>query len=373
MKHSEHPNRRQETEPKTGRKRSTLFNTLLYFAMILLVSGVLASAIIVLSNDLFALTKPDKTIEVTIPENASIGEVSKLLAQEDVIDHKLFFQMFVTMTNRHSKFNAGTYELNSSMDYREILSNIRVSRYTTVSVTIPEGYTVAQIKKTILDAGLSDEKALTKALSKGSFESAYLPENLGTGENRLEGYLFPDTYEFYASDDAETIIQKMLDTFASRVESSTKRKSLVDVAKERGVSMQEVVVVASMLEKEAASNDEMKEIAGVIYNRLNNTAQFPYLNIDATIKYVCGHKGALTAEDLKIDSPYNTYTHRGLPPGPICNPGYAGLYAALHPSDHGNYYYVANAEGTAHIFSSTLEEHNAIVARVNAEKANKTN
>lgn len=369
MNNSENPN--QGNAPKKRRKSGNpIVNTLLYLVMILLISGLLASAVIVLGNDLFALTKPDKEIEVTIPEDASIGEVSKILSKSGVIDHKLFFQLFVTMTNRHSQFYDGTFELNSSMDYREILSNIRMSRYSTVKVTIPEGYTVEQIKQTVLDAGLSSKKEMTAALESGEFDCDYLPDDLGSEENRLEGYLFPDTYEFYLSDSAETIIQKMLDNYTNKVESDAKRKSLVAVAKKRGVSMRDALIVASMIEKEAASDDEMKDIAGVIYNRLNDTTDFPYLNIDATIQYVCGHTGALTEDDLKIDSPYNTYTNKGLPPGPICNPGYSALYAALHPSEHNYYYYVANADGTAHIFSTTLEEHNQAVAEVEQAKGN---
>jgi UPF0755 protein len=363
MNYSEHQLPNQNQPQKKSKKTNTFLNTLLYLVIVLLVSIILASAIIVLSNDLFALTKPDKEVQVTIPENATTGEVAAILKDTGIIDHKYFFQLFVTFSTRQVKYNPGEYELNQSMDYREVLSAIRISPYSVVSLTIPEGYTIEQIKQTILDAGLSNEKELTKALTEGEFDCEYLPDDLGNEENRLEGYLFPDTYEFYMNDSAETIIGKMIDNFEDKVTSNSKRKAIVDVCADNDMSLEEVITIASMIQKEAATNDEMKRISGVIYNRLNNTTEFPYLNIDATIQYVCGHSGALTKEDLQIDSPYNTYTNKGLPPGPICNPGYAAIYAAAHPEDHDYYYYVANSDGTGHIFSETLDEHNSAVAQ----------
>ncbi len=361
-------NNPEPRRPRQKKRRNPVLNTLLYLVIILLISGILASAAIVLGNDLFALTKPDKEIQVTIPEGATAGEVSTILKDSNIIEYKWFFRTFVAVSNRDVKFKAGKYTLNSSMDYRELLRTIRISPYSTVTVTIPEGYTVAQIKEALLKANLSDEKELTKALKKGEFDYDFLPDDLGNDENRLEGYLFPDTYEFYISDSAESILSKMLDNYQKKITDDSKRKSLVSNAKKLNMSMGDVTIIASMIEKEAASDDEMRRISGVIYNRLADTQKFPYLNIDATIKYVCGHSGELTQDDLKINSPYNTYTNRGLPPGPICNPGYAALYAATHPEKHSYYYYVANAKGTAHIFSKTLDEHNAAVAKVVAEK-----
>ena len=370
MNHSEQqmPNPAQPPKKNKKKKNNPVLNSLLYLVIVLLVSVILASAIIVLSNDLFALTKPDQEVHVTIPEQATTGEVATILHDNGIIDHKYFFSMFVTLSTRHVKYNPGEYDLNQSMDYREVLNNIRISPNSTITITIPEGYSIEQIKKTILDAGLSNEKELTEALKEGDFDGGHLPEDLGNEENRLEGYLFPDTYEFYLSDSAETILGKMIDNYETKVTSDSKRKSIVSVCEERGYSLEEVMIIASMIQKEAASNDEMKRISGVIYNRLNNTANFPYLNIDATIQYVCGHTGALTKEDLQIDSPYNTYTNKGLPPGPICNPGYAAIYAASHPENHNYYYYVANSDGTEHIFSETLGEHNSVV-----EKEQKSN
>lgn len=365
MNHSEQqmPNPNQSQKPNKKKKNNPILNSLLYLVIVLLVSVILASAIIVLSNDLFALTKPDQEVHVTIPEQATTGEVAAILHDNGVIDHKYFFSMFVTLSTRHVKYNPGEYDLNQSMDYREVLNTIRISPNSTITVTIPEGYSIEQIKETLLNAGLSSEKELTTALKEGEFDCEYLPEDLGNEENRLEGYLFPDTYEFYLSDSAETILGKMIDNYNTKVTSDSKRKSIVSVCEDRGYSLEEVMIIASMIQKEAATNDEMKRISGVIYNRLNNTADFPYLNIDATIQYVCGHTGALTKEDLQIDSPYNTYTNKGLPPGPICNPGYAAIYAASHPEEHNYYYYVANSDGTEHIFSETLDEHNSVVEK----------
>ena len=132
-----------------------------------------------------------------------------------------------------------------------------------------------------------------------------------------------------------------------------------------GLTIAEVVKVASLVEKEAKLADERTTIAGVIYNRLHSSS-FPYLQIDATIMYATGHKDTLTADDLKIDSPYNTYTHEGLPPTAICNPGVSCLMAAIQPEKTRYYYYVADTDGS-HIFSRTLDEHNRAVAKVAAK------
>ena len=156
----------------------------------------------------------------------------------------------------------------------------------------------------------------------------------------------------------------MLNNFASRYGSE-----ITDGANELGRSMHDIVTVASLVEREAQRDDERARIAGVIYNRLNNSSEFPYLQVDASVLYGLGRtSGKLTDEDLKSDSPYNLYTAEGLPPGPICNPGYASLYAASHPESHDYYYYVAMPDGS-HLFASSYEEHQRNIATSNAAQA----
>lgn len=364
-KPSEPKKRKKKTKKKGGASK-----TVLYLLTVLVISALLATTAILMSNDLLALAKEDKEITVTIPENATIGQVSKLLDKSGVVNYGTEFRLFTTIIYRDIKFRPGIWTLNSSMDYRQIVNEIRETSRSTVTVTIPEGYTVEQIIDTMVEKGLSSEDELKSALQDGEFNYDFLPSDLGNETNRLEGYLFPDTYEFYLSDDAKTIINKMLGNFENKLNDDSNGDSIKEICQKKGISVADAVNIASMIQKEAVNTDDMYQVSGVIHNRLNNKAEYPYLNIDATIQYAVGHLD-LTDEDMKSDSPYNTYTSKGLPPGPICNPGYDALLAAVNPAQHDYYFYVANADNTSHIYAKTQEEQTANIKKVQQEKNNK--
>lgn len=156
----------------------------------------------------------------------------------------------------------------------------------------------------------------------------------------------------------------MLNNFGNKYDADIKSG-----AENLGRSMHDIVTIASLIEREAQRDDERARIAGVIYNRLNNSSEFPYLQVDASVLYGLGRTGGkLSDEDLKSDSEYNLYNHKGLPPGPICNPGYASLYAASHPEDNNYYYYVAMPDGS-HLFASSYEEHERNIEASNQAQA----
>ena len=198
-----------QTKKRTKKKRSTRHNSLLYLIGILLVSAVLVTTGILLGNDLFALAKEDREITVTIPEDATVGQVSKLLDKSGVVNYGSFFRLFTTIIYRDVTFRPGMWTLNSNMDYRHIVNEIRLTNRSTQTVTIPEGYTIEQIIDTLVENGLSSKDELTSVLQDGEFNYDFLPDDLGNETNRLEGYLFPDTYEFYLSDDAATVWKKV--------------------------------------------------------------------------------------------------------------------------------------------------------------------
>lgn len=373
---STQPQKRQRTSKKKKRslrsflfnkKRTTRQNSLLYLLSILVISAILATTGIVLSNDLLALAKEDREITVTIPEDASIGQVSRLLDKSGVVHFGSFFHLFTSIIYHDVDFRPGMWTLNSNMDYRHIVNEIRLTNRSTIKVTIPEGYTINQIIDTLLKEGLSSKEDLRSVLQDGEFHYDFLPEDLGNETNRLEGYLFPDTYEFYVSDDASTIINKMLGNFQIKLNDDSDGDSLAKLCKKKDISVADMVNIASMIEKEAVDAEDMYKVSGVIANRLKHSSEYPYLNIDATIQYAVGHLN-LTDEDMKSDSPYNTYTSKGLPPGPICNPGLNALKAAINPTVHDYYYYVANADGSAHIYAKTQQEQTANIQKVQAEK-----
>ena len=261
---------------------------------------------------------------------------------------------------------AGAYQLNPSMDYGQIVDALANTASTeTVQITIPEGYSISQIRQALLDNHICTEDALDEVLNDYSFKHDFLEDEKPAAEGWLEGYLFPDTYEVYKGNAAVVdTINKMLNNFGNKYDADIKSG-----AENLGRSMHDIVTIASLIEREAQRDDERARIAGVIYNRLNNSSEFPYLQVDASVLYGLGRTGGkLSDEDLKSDSEYNLYNHEGLPPGPICNPGYASLYAASHPEDNNYYYYVAMPDGS-HLFASSYEEHERNIEASNQAQA----
>lgn len=328
-------------------------STLVYLITILLISIVLSLIAIFVANDVFALVKDDKDIILEVPQNTKISKLSGELDKKDVVNYGLIFKIFLLVTDKDGEVLAGSYKLSPSMDYAQIARSLRnTDTQDTVTVTIPEGYTIAQIKQTLIEKGVCSEDALNEALNNYPFKHEFLEDKLPPSQNWLEGYLFPDTYTFYKDGDAvKDVINKMLNNFDNRFD-----ENIINGAEELGISIEEAVIIASLIEREAKVAEEFSMISGVIHNRLNSS-KFPYLEIDASLLYGLGRtSGELTKKDLETDTPYNTYLHKGLPPTPICNPGYNALYAATHPDEHDYYFYVAMPDGS-HLFASTNSKH----------------
>ncbi len=221
-------------------------------------------------------------------------------------------------------------------------------------MTIPEGYTLKQIFELLEEKGVSSYKKLEEMAATYDYNFSFL-QDIPLGEaTRLEGYLFPDTYDFYLGEDSKTVLNKMLVNFDSKITDEMREQ-----ATKRGYSVHEIIVIASMIEKETTGSDQ-KNIASVIYNRLNSN-NFQYLQVDATVQYALKErKEKLSLEDLEVDSPYNTYKYEGLPAGPIANPGLVSINAALNPAKT-NYYYYALGEDNMHHFFRTFREHQTFV------------
>ena len=347
-------------QTKKGGALAGFLNTVSYILLILGVSLILSTFAILVSNDVLALVKEDNPVILTLTEDTASGQVASRLKQEGVIQYPWVFRL-LTSLKKVDSFDAGTYELNSDMDYGQLISALRGSgeQRTVVRVTIPEGYTLQDICDLLVEKKVLTAEKFWETANTYPFSHSMLAD-VPMVDNRLEGYLFPDTYDFYVGDNAVNVINKMLNNFVKKY-----TKAMRNLTEANGLTIAEVVKVASLVEMEAKLADERTTIAGVIYNRLHSSS-FPYLQIDATIMYATGHKDALTADDLKIDSPYNTYTHEGLPPTAICNPGVSCLMAAIQPEKTRYYYYVADTDGS-HLFSRTLDEHNRAVAKVAAK------
>ena len=344
------------------RKRRRHMNPLLYILLVLLTSALLAGVGWMLACDLCAFNRgtiEEVTVEVTADD--TLSDVADKLQDAGLIKYKWFFRLFAAFSHAEEEIGIGTYTLNTDMDYRALIVGMHSSsgnlNADTVTVTIPEGYTVRQTIALLAEKGVNTEEALTEAAQTATFDYDFI-DNDSEDISRLEGYLFPDTYEFYVGHNARDALKKLIDNFVSRL--GDDGMAQVEAS---GYSLEEIITIASLIEEETDGSDQAN-IASVIYNRLNNPSYETagLLQIDASLLYALpDHEGAITNEDKAVDSPYNLYKYKGLPPTPISNPGLTAIEAALEPAQTNYYYYALGTDGKHH-FSTTLAEHNAFLA-----------
>lgn len=309
---------------------------------------LLLSVLIILSLlFLLHILKP-KEIQafVEIPQNTSTKDVAMILSKKKIIKNPYLFMLYVKINGY--KLAAGKYRLSSKMSYKEICDTLEkgVVFKTTIRFTIPEGYTVEQIAERLSKMGIVNEKRFLSEINNMDFNFKYKYISK-YAKYKLEGFLFPDTYEVYPNTSEKEIIQMMLSRFLQVYESLriTKTTQLDDI---------QTVILASIVEKEAKKDEERPLIAGVFLNRLGKNMK---LESCATVEYVLpAHKEVLSYADLKTNSYYNTYLFKGLPPSAICNPGEKSLKAALNPQKTDFLFFVAKNDGS-HVFSKTFEEH----------------
>lgn len=361
---SRQPRRREETQRSSNtrrrKKRSGLSGAAIYAIFVIGVSALLACIGWVAANDVLALNKPEKTATITITNDDSFGDVAEKLKDEGLIEYKFLFNLFATFTRSKDDVVAGTFTLNTDMDYRALLSGMSANSATraTVTVTIPEGYTVDQIFTLLEEKGVASVEDLQDMAANHDYAFSFL-QDLELGDyHRLEGYLYPDTYEFTTPQNPLYVINKMLVHFDEQF-TDAMRQEVAD----SGRTIHEIITIASMIEKETDGNDRA-DIASVIYNRLNNPSGGTqgYLQIDATLAYINGGK-VPTEADKSIDSPYNTYLYKGLPAGPISNPGLESIKAAMNPNSTSYYYYALGDDGVHHFFKTLREQQNFIATQ----------
>jgi UPF0755 protein len=280
-----------------------------------------------------------------VPYGSSLREIGRLLSKEHLIRNKLVFEIYVRLNPRQRMVKAGYYQVSSGMSIPAIVSELRRGIAPSIRITIPEGLSNREIAELLEKKGLVNQESFINMTKDRDLADKILnshPTNSG-----MEGYLFPDTYNFELNAKVEKeIIQKMLLRFKNVFEQNFAQIPLN--------KRKEIVIMASLVEKEAKKPEERAIIAGIFYNRLR--LGYP-LQSCATVQYSLGKwKERLYYKDLQVNSPYNTYLHQGLPPGPIANPGLASLKAAVFPSKVNYLYFVAKPDGT-HIFSTTYEQH----------------
>ena len=290
----------------------------------------------------------DKKVGITVPEGASVTETAKILKENGVIKYETVFRIYEKLNGKGGTIQSGKHYLNVSDSYEEILKTLCSKSEEYKMITIPEGYELRQIAALLEENKITSAAEFLAEAQNGNFEEFEYIKTLKNRENRLEGYLFPDTYEFKTGTAAHSVILTMLKNFDNKVYSYYKESGTTK-------SLDELVKMASIVEREAAGESERGKVASVFYNRLKIGKK---LESCATVQYILGErKTILSVSDISIDSPYNTYKYNGLPIGPISSFGISSFKAAVNPEKTDYYYFAATKDGSKNVFSKTGEEH----------------
>lgn len=345
------------------------------FGCCLLVSFVLAGIVISCINDVLAINRDgDETIEVVLPDNADTAEAIRVLDKAGLIKNSIFCNAFAKLMGfSDDNYLSGIYYFTDDMGVEKMLTRFKTSstRGNVVSITIPEGYTVDQIFQRLEKNNICTADSLYKVLNTVDFGNEYdfIAKLKDTDERYcvLEGYLFPATYELEQGSEPATVIRKFLDAFQKRWTEEYAAK-----ATELGMSVDEIITLASIIEKEGNDKDQFVNISSVLHNRLNRSGIFATLECNSTNDYVENtvSKRATPNNLKKFVVSYNSYQSAGLPPSAICNPGIEAIDAALFPKNTKYYFFRHDKNGKLYL-AETLEEHSAngrVVNKVNAEK-----
>ena len=380
------PQRRAPAKRRPKRKKDYNFfglpqilSTGVWLAMIVFIGVTMGRFLWVCAADVLAFGRDDKQVVVEITEEDDMDSIIAQLQEKGLIRYPWLFQVYADLTDAQEDIELGSFTLNTNYDYHALVNEMSSSgSRVEVTVQIPDGYNCRQIFKLLEEKGVATAESLEEFAANGELSNYWFLEDVKRGDKYcLEGFLYPDTYNFYQGGGAEHAISKLLGGFNNKFNEDLQaaldslNKDLASTMRANGKSddyvvenmltVQELITVASLIEKEAANAKESPNIASVIYNRLYDWGSNPrYLNIDAAIVYVTGNNKKI---DTTIDSPYNTYLNTGLTPTPIANPGMSSIEAALKPNDTNYYYYVLNPETGSHVFASSYDEHAANVAK----------
>ncbi len=370
-------NREQKKALRARNKRNRRIFRIMWLVSVLLIGTMLATYIVTGMNDLLAINRPDDSVvAVTIPENPTLDIVADELVRTGVIKEAGYFKTFAKITRSDSDFAQGTFELRKNMDYQAIITNLEgnASRTDTVEVTIIEGMSVVEIAdKLVEEKALADKDRFLELCASDNFDNDFdflkNIKNAGERYYKLEGYLYPDKYEFYQNDDPISIIYKFLNNFESKL--YTKQAfdgydKLYSVHKmiektDSSYDLDQIMTIASIVQAEAANKEDMYYVSSIIHNRLtaDDYMGVSSLSLDSTKYYPYRSEDKLPATAGKnYKSRYDTYTLKGLPPGPICNPGNEAIKAALLPYSTSYYYFCHDKDGNPY-YASTIYEHEA--------------
>lgn len=355
----------KKRKKRAMRRRSTIQSILLVALVLVFVfvaSMLLKIPIMGCVNDLLAIDRDQTEIRVVVEDGMNVDDVIDLLASKDLLYSAPFCKLAAQVLDysKDDVFPGGTYNLRSDMGLEGMLKEIISAgiKQSTITLTFPEGYTVDQIVKKLSENNVASEEALYEALNGTAlieeFDFLTAIEDRAERYSVFEGYLYPDTYEFYIGEDPVSVFEKFLKNFSKRWTSEYD-----DNAMKLGMTMDEIITLASILEKEAYDAQQMPLISSILYNRIRSTS-FTFLNCDSTGTYLESIRPRVTSDQqfMQLTNAYDTYIRTGLPVGAICNPGADAINAAMHPESSDYYYFLHDADGKIYV-ARTGAEHEA--------------
>lgn len=369
-----------ETHKKIVKNRKNkYFFRAIWIVLLTFISVLIASYAIVGMNDMLGIMEGNDPVSVEIPKGANLETVAKILKDRGIIRQKGFFKLYSIVTKNSKGILSGSYELRPNMDYQAILNNLRNndSNREVIEIAFIEGMNIQECASILEEKGVCEKDKFLEKCNSNDFDEKYdFLKNVSNNNARyykLEGYLFPDTYEFYLGEDPSNVIRRFLSNFQKKtikmnsLKGYDKKTSVKQLSEEAGKTLDTIIIISSLIQAEAANKDDMYKVSSVIYNRLGITPPdgktkfgefgLTRLGIDSTVWYPYKTREAVPSNIVEnFKSSYNTYDIIGLPPGAICNPGMDAIYAALKPEKTDYFYFCHSALGDAY-YAKTNDAH----------------
>lgn len=354
------PVRKKKKKKKKKRKRSRLPGVLILVTLIFGVSVISSLVIIGYGKDMLGIGKSEQTHVIVVPEDATTEQIALMLKNDGIIKSSEAFTMFANLRSKELGYISGEHFIRPNMPYETLIDELTQIHEEelgeSVEVTFPEGITLIEAADILESSHICDAEDFIFYFNSGGFGISFedlLPIDTSLKFQRMEGYLFPDTYFFYENSTPEQVCQKIYYNFDSKMTDERRARM-----RELNLSLDELITFASIVQKEAATTDTMNMVASVFWNRLNNADDFPLLQSDPTSNYANDvvRPNMEYYDQTKIDA-YDTYKSPGLPSGPICNPGIEAIDAVLEAYESDYFYFIANINTKQTYFSETLEEH----------------
>ena len=357
--------KKQNPRKKNTVKINTSKTVIMILAIVMACSVLISTYTLSCINDVLAFSKSTDMITVTIPNGATTSDVIDLLHDKKLIKHPYFCKFFSKLRKYSDKYQSGMFHLKPKMGIEGMLNSLKVNSQTeeTVKLTFPEGWTVMQIINKLDENKVCSKEDLLQTIKETNFDTSLLKDikNNDKRYQKLEGYMCTDTYEFYVGENPSSVIKRFLNNSENKFTPEYRAR-----AKELGMSTDQVITLASLIQKEAADDDQMSYISSVLHNRLKNLVDFPLLQCDSTITYINENIRPYVSNDAEAyNNYYNTYKCQGLPAGPICNPSVDAIKAALYPKKTSYLYFNHDVNGKLYL-AKTLQQHNDNIAKAAA-------